>query len=68
MTVHACPPGDEGLTPCCHLTPFELPPSARMTLDPAAVTCGAYDGPKYVGEELDEPELVDEEEADDDYR
>jgi hypothetical protein len=37
--VHLCPPGDEGWTPCCDRTPFELPKSDRMTLDPTLVTC-----------------------------
>lgn len=37
--VHACPPDDAGLTPCCGRTPFELPPSHRMTLDAEKVTC-----------------------------
>lgn len=27
--VHACPPGDEGITPCCGRTPFELPRGPR---------------------------------------
>jgi hypothetical protein len=71
-TVHACPPEDEGLTRCCGVAPFELPLTDRMTLDPALVTCGVmpdeYDGPVYVGDEQDEPELVDEETADDDFR
>jgi len=38
--VHACPPGDKLLTPCCGQSPHELPFSDRMTLDPALVTCG----------------------------
>lgn len=43
-TTHACPPGDSGVTPCCGLTPFELPRTDRMTLDPALVNCeGASD-------------------------
>jgi hypothetical protein len=37
--THACPPEGEGLTPCCGRTPFELPMTDRMTLDPALVTC-----------------------------
>jgi hypothetical protein len=40
-TVHACPPPGSGLTPCCGRTPFELPPTDRMSLDPTAVTCSA---------------------------
>ena len=39
-TVHACPPGDCGTMPCCDRTPFEVPPTDRMALDPADVTCG----------------------------
>jgi len=37
--VHQCPVGDDGWTPCCDRTPFELPRSDRMTLDPDLVTC-----------------------------
>jgi hypothetical protein len=37
--VHACPPSDDGLTPCCGKTPFEFPATDRMTLDMALVTC-----------------------------
>ena len=37
--VHACPPDGGGLTPCCGKTPFELPRTDRMTLDPSLVTC-----------------------------
>jgi hypothetical protein len=39
--THACPPGDEGVTPCCGRVPFELPRWHRLTLDPREVTCGA---------------------------
>lgn len=38
-TTHACPVGDGAFTPCCDRTPFELPRTDRMTLDPALVTC-----------------------------
>lgn len=38
-TVHRCPPEGQGLTPCCGRTPFELPRTHRMTLDPELVTC-----------------------------
>ena len=39
--IHLCPPdGNGGLMPCCGLTPFEVPRTDRMTLDPALVTCG----------------------------
>ncbi|WNI19154.1 DUF6011 domain-containing protein [Actinacidiphila sp. ITFR-21] len=34
-TVHACPPDVTGLTPCCRRPPSELPPTDRMTPDPA---------------------------------
>jgi len=37
--VHACPPHGAAMTPCCARTPFELPRTDRMTLDPGAVTC-----------------------------
>jgi hypothetical protein len=38
--THACPPDDGGgLMPCCGLTPFEVPRTDRMTLDPELVTC-----------------------------
>ena len=40
VETHACPPGDSGTMPCCGRTPFEVPGSDRMTLDPALVTCG----------------------------
>ena len=39
MTVHACPPDGLGLMPCCGRTPFEVPRTDRLTLDPALVTC-----------------------------
>lgn len=38
-TTHACPPEGSGVTPCCDRTPFELPMTDRMTLDPSLVTC-----------------------------
>lgn len=37
--THACPPGDSALTPCCGLTPFELPLTDQLTLDPELVDC-----------------------------
>ncbi|QES45232.1 hypothetical protein DEJ49_33370 [Streptomyces venezuelae] len=37
--IHAAPPLDEGITPCCRRTPFELPRIDRMTTDYALVTC-----------------------------
>ena len=38
--THLCPPDGGGLMPCCGLTPFEVPRTDQMTLDPALVTCG----------------------------
>ena len=38
--THLCPPGDEGWTPCCDRTPFELPRTDRITEDVSLVTCG----------------------------
>lgn len=38
-TVHACPEDDDALTPCCGFSPFELPRTDRLTLDPELVTC-----------------------------
>lgn len=38
-TVHACPRRGSGLTPCCKESPFFLPRTDRMTLDPKLVTC-----------------------------
>lgn len=40
-TVHACPPGNSSLTPCCGKTPFELTRTDRLTYDLAEVTCRA---------------------------
>lgn len=37
--THHCPPEGKSLTPCCSRTPFELPRTHRMTLDPELVTC-----------------------------
>jgi hypothetical protein len=37
--VHRCPRFGSGITPCCERTPWELPRTDRMTLDPALVTC-----------------------------
>jgi len=39
--THSCPPEGQYLTPCCGKTPFELPRTDRMTLDPSLVTCQA---------------------------
>jgi hypothetical protein len=37
--VHQSPPGDAAVTPCCGKSPFELPATDRMTIDPISVTC-----------------------------
>ena len=37
--THQCPPDGSGITPCCGETPFDLPRTDRMTLDPSLVTC-----------------------------
>lgn len=37
--THACPPEGSGLTPCCGRSPFELPMTDRMTLEPELVNC-----------------------------
>lgn len=37
--VHACPPDDSGLMPCCKRPPFEARRTDRMTTDPTQVTC-----------------------------
>ena len=41
--VHMCPPEESGLTPCCHVSPFNLGPYHRITLNPKLVTCGKPD-------------------------
>lgn len=41
--VHACPTGDNSMTPCCQRPPFELP-SSRMTATAADVTCSGPPG------------------------
>lgn len=38
-TTHQCPPEGSGTMPCCDRTPFEVPDSDRMTLEPELVTC-----------------------------
>jgi len=38
--VHACPPPDSGIMPCCGRTPFEVPSTDRMT-STEPVTCRA---------------------------
>lgn len=37
--THMCPPTGSGYTPCCGLTPFELPRGGRLTLNADEVTC-----------------------------
>lgn len=37
--VHACPLPGSGVTGCCRRTPFDLPHTDRITLDPTLVTC-----------------------------
>ncbi len=38
--THACPADGSQVTPCCGRTPFDLPRTDRLTLDPRLVTCG----------------------------
>lgn len=37
--THGCPYLGGHVTPCCGRTPFELPVTDRMTVDPRLVTC-----------------------------
>lgn len=37
--THACPPKGSEVMPCCDRTPFEVPLTDRMTLEPNLVTC-----------------------------
>lgn len=37
--VHQAPNDDSGAMPCCGRTPFEVPATDQMTLEPEAVTC-----------------------------
>ncbi len=37
--VHMCPDDGGNIMPCCGLTPFEVPRTDRMTLNPRLVTC-----------------------------
>lgn len=55
MTVHACPPEDAGLMPCCDRTPFDAPRTDRMTADPNLVTCT---GPRRIIGEGWTPQLA----------
>lgn len=38
--AHACPQKGSGVMPCCALTPFEVPRTDRISIDPFEVTCG----------------------------
>ncbi|MFE3326856.1 hypothetical protein [Streptomyces sp. NPDC059176] len=38
--AHACPPKGSGVMPCCGRTPFEVPRTDRISVDPFEVTCG----------------------------
>jgi hypothetical protein len=38
-TVHSCPPEGSRVTPCCGMSPFDLPHSDRITENPEEVTC-----------------------------
>lgn len=41
--VHMCPPAEgEFVTPCCGVTPFDLPAGERITLRREQVTCRGY--------------------------
>jgi hypothetical protein len=37
--IHRCPIGDSNIMPCCNRTPWEIPMTDRMTVDPKLVTC-----------------------------
>jgi hypothetical protein len=41
--THACPEESHGNTPCCGKSPFALPRTDKLALDPALVTCGGAD-------------------------
>lgn len=41
--VHACPPDDSGLMPCCLRNPMDVAPTDRITRDPQQVTCQGAD-------------------------
>ena len=38
--IHMCPAQGSATTPCCGISPFELPGTDRLTRDEASVTCG----------------------------
>ncbi|WP_406730925.1 hypothetical protein [Streptomyces sp. NBC_01794] len=38
--IHRCPSKGSGITPCCGKTPFELPTTDRISIDPFEATCG----------------------------
>jgi hypothetical protein len=44
--THLCPPDGMQVTPCCGMSPFDLPRTDRMTGDPSAVSCYAATGAK----------------------
>lgn len=46
--IHKCPSVGESLTPCCHMSVFELPRNSRMTLEDDMVTCNVDDEPIIV--------------------
>jgi hypothetical protein len=46
VVVHACPPDGGQVTPCCGMSPFDLPRTDRMTGDPSAVSCFAVTEPE----------------------
>lgn len=39
--VHLCPTGDDGVFQCCGRTPFEVPRTDRVTVDPEFVVCAS---------------------------
>lgn len=49
--VHRCPIGDAAVTPCCALSPLELPRSDRITSDAGSVTCWTGDDPRLTQED-----------------
>jgi len=62
-TVHLSPAVGEGLTPCCHRPPFELPPGDRLTKDADAVTCRPELHDRLAVTEEDLPASSDEDDA-----
>ena len=39
MTIHKCPESGSGITPCCGVSPGELPHTDLLTLDDALADC-----------------------------